>query len=243
MNKQEILSNYIAGQIVKGRKLDSIIKECESVNIEKKIPQDKEVKTYEMKAVDFEGMTFSGYASTFDMDEMRDTILQGAFKRSINNRFKAGKIKVLWQHMEPMGLPLEMFEDEKGLYTKTQVSDTQLGRDAMTLIKDKVVDRMSIGFSIPAGKSDFEDDGFTRTIKEVKLFEYSAVTFPANEEAVIEMASRFAKNLNSESMTKQSKDKIRNLFKDSSQDTPSIDSDIIHSMRDLKSTLQSLKGD
>jgi hypothetical protein len=51
-------------------------------------------------------------------------------------------------------------------------------------MRDKVVNQMSIGFSIPAGKSEMNEDGI-RIIREVKLFEFSPVTFPMNENAII----------------------------------------------------------
>ncbi len=238
MDNQQAIANYIAAQIIKKRDIESIVKECQNIDFSKKIPGNKEIKTYNLKDIEQDGMTFKGYASTWSMDETRDIIKPGAFKRSIDTRFAANKIKVLWQHFEPIGIPVVMREDEKGLWTETKLSDTQLGRDAMTLIKDKVIDRMSIGFSIPAGKADLAEDGITRTIYEAKLYEYSLVTFPANEEAVIEMASRLARNLNSETISQESKSKIKNLFKDSSLDTPNIDSNIIHSMKELKTILQ-----
>ena len=52
------------------------------------------------------------------------------------------------------------------------------------LMRDRVVDQMSIGFSIPAGKSEMSEDGL-RIIREVKLYEFSPVTFPMNENAII----------------------------------------------------------
>src|SRR5699024_8081194 len=47
-----------------------------------------------------------------------------------------------------------------------------------------VIDQMSIGYSVPEGKSERDSDG-NRIIKELKLYEFSAVTFPMNEAAII----------------------------------------------------------
>ena len=138
--------------------------------------------------VNLEKRTFMGYASTFgNVDEVGDIIESGAFKKSIRERGPKGsnQIKVLWQHNEPLGIPLEMYEDEKGLYVEGKVSKTRLGDEALELMKDGVVDKMSIGFSIPKGKMDWDDKTGVRKIKEVKLFEFSPVTFPANEQASI----------------------------------------------------------
>ena len=145
-----------------------------------------ELKAYELKdsSVDMDTRTFSGYASTWDIDQVGDVIHQGAFIKSITEAFPAKRIKVLWQHGEPLGMPTEMREDEYGLYVKGKISKTRLGDEALELMRDGVVDRMSIGFTIPQGKSDYDEEG-TRHIREIKLMEFSPVTFPANEAAII----------------------------------------------------------
>jgi len=135
-------------------------------------------------SVDMDSRTFQGYAATWDLDQVGDVIHPGAFAKSIREAFPAKRIKVLWQHRDPIGMPTEMREDEKGLWVKARVSKTALGDEALELMRDEVVDRMSIGFMIPAGKADVDGDGI-RHIKEVKLLEFSPVTFPANENAVI----------------------------------------------------------
>ncbi len=145
-----------------------------------------EIKSFEIKdsAVSIGERTFEGYASTFDLDQDDDIIHQGSFQKSIKESFPAGRIKVLWQHESPIGLPIEMSEDSRGLYVRAKVSKTRLGDEALELMSDRVVDRMSIGFSIPKGKFEYDEKGI-RHIREVKLFEFSPVTFPANESAII----------------------------------------------------------
>lgn len=137
------------------------------------------------------GRMFTGYASTFDVDLGGDMIMQGAFKKTLAER--SDRVKILWQHSDPIGKPLRMIEDNKGLYVEGKISRTRLGDEALELMKDGVVDQMSIGFSIPAGKSDRDENGL-RIIKEVKLFEFSPVTFPMNENAFIQSVKN-AKNL------------------------------------------------
>ena len=144
----------------------------------------------EFKLCKFDGeiskdRTFEGYASTFgNIDTDGDVIEPGAYSKSIQERFPANKIKVLWQHNEPIGKPLEMREDSRGLHVVAKISETPRGDEAITLARDGVIDTMSVGFVIPAGKSDIDDRG-VRHIREAKLFEFSLVTFPANEQAVI----------------------------------------------------------
>ena len=127
--------------------------------------------------------TFKGYASTWDKDHGNDIITKGAFTKTLNER--KDRIKVLWQHSEPLGKPTLMREDDKGLYVEGYISKTRLGDEALELMRDGVVDQMSIGFSIPAGKSEYSKDDGARIIREAKLFEFSPVTFPMNENAYI----------------------------------------------------------
>jgi HK97 family phage prohead protease len=131
--------------------------------------------------------TFEGYAASYgNVDSDGDIIEPGAFTKSINEGFPANRIKVLWQHEpdEPIGRPIEMREDSKGLYVKARLSNVEKGIEAMELMRDGVIDRMSVGFSIPQGKSSYGGDGI-RHIYEGKLFEFSLVTWPANDQAII----------------------------------------------------------
>lgn len=125
--------------------------------------------------------TFAGYASTWDEDLGGDIITKGAFNKTMERK---DRIKVLWQHNEPIGKSMDMRTDSKGLFVEGKISKTRLGDEAIELMKDGVIDQMSIGFSIPHGKSEHDSEG-RRLIHEVKLYEYSLVTFPMNEKAII----------------------------------------------------------
>lgn len=143
---------------------------------------ERKALNFEIKKDDIAGRVFAGYASTFDVDLGGDIITAGAFKKTIEGRQQS--IKVLWQHNEPIGKSMRLYEDNIGLFVEGKVSKTRLGDEAIELMRDGVVDQMSIGFSVPAGKSEMSDDGL-RVIREVKLFEFSPVTFPMNENAII----------------------------------------------------------
>lgn len=146
-----------------------------------------EIKSFPFEAkVDLEKYEFEGYASTFgNMDLVGDVVEKGAFKKTIQERLPKNLIKVLWQHYDPMGLPKHMEEDSKGLYVVAKVSKTRENQDRLQLMKDGVVDRLSIGYDVV--KREVDDSAKDRTVrlKELKLYEFSPVTFPANEEAVI----------------------------------------------------------
>ena len=42
------------------------------------------------------------------------------------------------QHAQPIGIPVEMREDAKGLWVKVRVSKTALGDEALELMRDSV---------------------------------------------------------------------------------------------------------
>lgn len=197
---QEAVSACIRHMLGAGKDQDQAVAICLDMDARGEADQylslDKgREKLMELKAisfddsqVDMEERTFKGYASTFgNVDEVGDIIEAGAFSKSIQERGPTGtkQIKVLWQHDEPLGMPIVMQEDSKGLYVEAKISKTRLGDEALELMRDGVVDRMSIGFSIPNGKAVWDEALGVRKIKEVKLFEFSPVTFPANEMAVV----------------------------------------------------------
>jgi len=145
-------------------------------------------KTLELQdfKFDVEQGIFEGYASIFNkVDSYNEVVLPGAFKKHLSFFRKEGKI--LWQHTWeiPIGLPLRVFEDEKGLFIKAQITkNTQDGREAIALIKEKIVNKLSFGYKL----IDFEDDEDKgiKYLKEIKVYDISPVTFPAMSLAEIQ---------------------------------------------------------
>ncbi len=138
--------------------------------------------------VNLEDKSFEGYASTFGNEDLVGDIMEeGCYRKTLAERGPMGSndIKILWEHHSPFGMPIKMYEDYHGLYVVGKASDTQENKDRLVYMRDGVVKSMSVGFRIPEGKSWFEDDGWIRHIQEVKLYEFSPVTFPANEQAVV----------------------------------------------------------
>lgn len=131
--------------------------------------------------VDMSKREITGYAATWDLDQVGDVIHKGAFKKTLAER--ADRVKFMYNHTELMGKPLEMHEDSKGLVTKSIVVESERGDHVLKLAQMGALDEMSIQFTIPQGKSEFKDG--VRFINEVKLFEFGPVDFPANNAAKI----------------------------------------------------------
>jgi len=138
---------------------------------------------FSIKGIDEAKGVIEGYASAFDnIDSDGDVIIKGAFAKTITERGPMGKNQIfhLAQHNSTaiLGKPLELFEDDYGLRFVSQISKTTLGMDYLQLYLDGIINEHSIGFNTI--KSDLE--GRANVIKEVKLWEYSAVTWGANSE-------------------------------------------------------------
>jgi uncharacterized protein len=138
----------------------------------------------EIKAIADDG-TFTGYGSVFgNVDSYGDIIQPGAFKNTLINGGK--KVKLLWQHLsdQPIGVYTNIQEDSYGLLVTGQINlDVQQGAEAYALLKQGALDGLSIGFQTV--RSDIDETSGIRTLTEIKLWEISLVTFPANELATV----------------------------------------------------------
>lgn len=123
-----------------------------------------------------------GYASVFgNMDSDGDIITAGAYRKTISEN--RSRIKYLYQHdlEKPLGKMIHLEEDQKGLVFEAEIPKTQLGKDVIELMKAGVITENSVGI-LPIQKQ--MKDGY-REISEVKLYEVSAVTLAANDQAMI----------------------------------------------------------
>ena len=137
-----------------------------------------------------EAGVIEGYGSIFgNVDSYGDVVAKGAFTRTIADAKESGRMPaMLWQHSadEPIGVWTAMREDDRGLYVKGKLADTQRGREALALIKMGALSGLSIGYSTVAADYDTSKD--IRVLTDVDLWEVSPVTFPANDKARITSA-------------------------------------------------------
>ncbi len=123
-----------------------------------------------------------GYGSYFgNKDSDNDVIAKGAYQKTIKENGE--RVRYLYQHdmTQPIGKMKELYEDEKGLMFVAEIPKTSLGMDVLELIKGGVITENSVGI-LPLQKQ-MKDD--YREITEVKLYEISAVTLAANDQAKI----------------------------------------------------------
>lgn len=84
-------------------------------------------------------------------------------------------VKLFYGHEEPIGKIVEGRDTEAGFEIVAKVSDTARGNEVLTLMRDGVLNKFSVGF-IP---EESEKDGSTITRTKVSLKEVSVVPFPA----------------------------------------------------------------
>lgn len=123
-----------------------------------------------------------GYGSFFgNKDADNDVIMKGAYQKTIQENGE--RVRYLYQHKmdTPIGKMKELYEDDKGLVFVAEIPKTTLGMDVLELMKAGVITENSVGI-LPIQKQ-FKDD--YREITEVKLYEISAVTLAANDQAKI----------------------------------------------------------
>ena len=136
----------------------------------------------ELLDADEKAGVIKGYASVFDnIDSDNDIIRKGSYRKTISENGQ--RVKYLYQHDmdKPLGKMSMLEEDDKGLIFESKIAKTTLGKDVIELIKSGVITENSVGI-LPIQKEMV--DG-VRNITEVKLYEISAVTLAANDQAVI----------------------------------------------------------
>ena len=142
--------------------------------------------TLEIKAVDGETGEFEGYASVFGVkDRGWDIVEPGAFLASIASRPAKG-VKMLWHHdpRDLRGSWSDIQEDAYGLKVVGKVNlNLSKGPDTYEMLKADMLDGMSIGYTTE--KHVIDDEVQARRLIKVNLYEISLVTFPMNEDSLI----------------------------------------------------------
>lgn len=161
----------------------------------KKIFNPYEFKSIDLavKDVDTQGRKVKVVLNTMGvLDSDRDVILPGAFKKSIKERGAQSdsnrKVAFLRHHdwTHPVGKWLELYEEGNQLIGVGQLGTSSKGEDALRDYDEGIIREHSIGFNYIPDKlkyiedSDLHPDGHFE-IKEVMLWEGSAVAFGANE--------------------------------------------------------------
>jgi HK97 family phage prohead protease len=145
---------------------------------------------FDAKAAEDKLGQFSGRASVYGVvDSYNDVVMPGAFTKSLEAL--AGRIPVLNQHnpSDVIGYASLKDSDTALLADGQLVLELASAKDAYTRLQHGLIDGISIGYEV---LSDAYVNG-VRQLQEIKLWEISLVTFPANAFArVTDVKSVFA---------------------------------------------------
>jgi len=154
-----------------------------------------------------------GHAAVFnqlseDLGGFHEQIMPGTFAEAIER----DDVRALFNHDANFVLgrtvskTLRLSEDARGLAIEIDPPDTQTARDLLVSMERGDITQMSFGFSVRPGGQDWakDDDGRTiRTLKKVRLYDVSPVTYPAypqTDVAVREMRSFLQGNAQAQNM-------------------------------------------
>lgn len=178
-----------------------------------------EHREFEVRAVDPATRKFTGLAVPWDTDTRigsyyTERVARGAVRDSDD-------AKVLWRHDEPIGRVIAHRDTAAGWEIDARLSETARGDEAYTLLKDGVVDRLSIGFEPVEHVEEHDDTTGDMTVvrTHIRVREVSLVPFPAYPDAAVtDVRSATLHNLQepamTDTMTRADLDEVRTMIED-----------------------------
>jgi HK97 family phage prohead protease len=154
----------------------------------------------ELAQVETKGRMLEGYASVFDYPIDSGTqrspqttfVRPGAFTRTLKNN--RDQIQVMFNHGHdprygelPIGTIKELHEDSRGLRASVELHDGPDNENIRSALASGALRAMSIQFETI--QEDFSDDHTIRNLRELKLWEFGPVAFPANAAATASLHS------------------------------------------------------
>ncbi len=169
-------------------------------------PQEREYRTLEQVFTPIaddkeESFIVEGYATTFDVPyeigyfdtKFYECVRKGALDKAdlTDVIFQLNHEGITLARQRNNTLKLEI--DDHGLKVTADLSGTQKGRELHEAIKNKLIDRMSWGFTVPEDGWEYDSDTRISYITKVgKVFDVSAVSIPANQDTEIHARSYLA---------------------------------------------------
>lgn len=167
-------------------------------DILKKIESGREFR----KAAEFtpseEEYIVEGYASTFEPYELfreGDQVIYERIDAKAFDDADMSDIKLQFDHegrvfARQKNDTLKVTVDEKGLKIRADLSKTEGARELYEDIKSGMIDEMSFAFSV--AEDDFDRETRTRNVLAIrKVYDVSAVSFPANPDTAISARNYF----------------------------------------------------
>lgn len=141
----------------------------------------------------------SGYAALYGVETtiggfFREVIEPGAFRAALARK---DDVRALFNHDANLILgrtasgTVTLSEDERGLRYDIDLPDTQFGRDLWTLVQRGDVSQSSFAFAVDAEEwRDLKAPLPLRVVRDLTLYDVSAVTYPAYSETSVAARSQ-----------------------------------------------------
>lgn len=150
-------------------------------------------KEFKVKYKDEGNGTIEGYASTWvrEPDSYGDIVKQGAFSRTLKEWEESGRpIPFLWAHsmydLNAFIGSAKADEDDYGLHFVATFDGTPEAQRVRELYKDGRLSKFSFAYDIlEDGRVTLEDGRKANELRDLTIYEISAVTVPANDTAEI----------------------------------------------------------
>ncbi|MBF4613269.1 HK97 family phage prohead protease [Curtobacterium sp. VKM Ac-1376] len=142
------------------------------------------VRELHVREVDSDARTFTGIAVPYDQQ-----VPINDWFGTYNETFARGSVQdsddalLYWRHSDPIGRITSHRDTDGGWEVTARISETPLGDEAYTLLRDGVVTSMSVGFQSVSYEVDDESGDITRTA--VRVREVSLVPMPAYDGATV----------------------------------------------------------
>ena len=175
-------------------------------------------KEFKVEYKDEGNGSLEGYASTWirQPDSYGDVVKEGAFARTLKERWNGGKgIPLLWAHqMDSLASYIgkaDADEDDKGLHFVATFDDTPEAQRVRGLYKDGRLSKFSFAFDVrDNGTVTLEDGTKANELRDLDLFEISCVCVPANDDAgVVAVKSEEPETKTGRRNSKKDEDAIR----------------------------------
>lgn len=152
-----------------------------------------EFKEFKVKYKDEGNGSIEGYASTWvrEPDSYGDIVKQGAFSRTLKEWEESGRpIPFLWAHsMNDLNAFIgaaKADEDDYGLHFIAEFDDTPQAQRVRELYKDGRLSKFSFAYdTLEQGEVRLEDGRKANELRDLTIYEISAVTVPANDTAEV----------------------------------------------------------
>lgn len=166
-------------------------KETRLLNVELKTPENEDDK-----------MIVEGYAITFNSpathgytEVISDRALDNTDMSDVPLKYNHEDSHLIMARTRNKSLELK--KDEKGLFIKAELIDTQSNKDIYKSIKAGLIDKMSFAFTVREDEYDYDTD--TRTITDIdRLYDVSVVDIP-----FYDSTSVYARNENDEFLARR----------------------------------------